>query len=237
MKLKSFSDLIELLESLKKQNNLIFRGQSDKNWEVVPKSGRKGYSEKYTNAFSEEQVFRSWKRYAKFHLNKYPENNWDWLAIAQHHGLATRLLDWSKNPLVGAYFACHENFNKDGVIYYFVLEAVFDFDEKETDPFKMKGFNVFFPSGFASRIINQRGLFTITDKPKTDLKKQLKSKLKKIIIPKEMKEDILQSLDFYGINKMSLYNDLDSLSSYLNEYVLKVHKNKQDSLDIIIKDE
>jgi hypothetical protein len=237
MKLKSFSDLIELLDTLKNNNNLIFRGQSDKDWDVVPKSGRKGYSEKYTNTLSEELVFKSWKRYAKFHLTKYPENNWDWLAIAQHHGLATRLLDWTKNPLVGAYFACFENFQNDGVIYYYALKDIVDFDEKETDPFKMKGFNVFFPSGFASRIINQRGLFTITDKPKIDLKKQLKSKLKQIIIPKEIKIEILRSLDFYGINKMSLYNDLDSLSSYLNEYVMNFHKKIKDSLDIIIIDE
>ncbi|GGG60540.1 FRG domain-containing protein [Bizionia arctica] len=237
MELKSFSDLIMLLDSLKKQNNLIFRGQSDKDWLVVPKSGRKGFSDKYSNNLSEEQVFKSWKRYAKFHLTKYPENNWDWLAIAQHHGLATRLLDWTKNPLVGAYFACYENFKNDGVIYYYVLEDIVDFNEKETDPFKMKGFNVFFPSGFASRIINQRGLFTITDKPKMDLKKQLKTKLKEIIIPKAIKEEILQSLDFYGINKMSLFNDLDSLSNYLNEYVLNAHKNRKDNLDIIITDE
>src|SRR5690606_367481 len=114
----------------------------------------------------------------------------------------------------------------DGVIYYYILEDILDFDEKETDPFKMKGFNVFFPSGFASRIINQRGLFTITDKPKVDLRKQLKSKLNQITIPKKIKEDILQSLDFYGINKMSLFNDLDSLSNYLNDYVLNAHNNR-----------
>lgn len=237
MKIKTFIDLIEFLESQKKLNNLIFRGQSNHSWEVIPKSGRKGFSDKYPETLSEQNVFKSWKRYAKFHLTKYPDNNWDWLAIAQHHGLATRLLDWTKNPLVSAYFTSYENFDKDGVIYYYELEDIIDFDETQIDPFQIKGFNVFFPSGFASRIINQRGVFTITDKPEIGLKKQLKTKLKEIIIPKEVKEDILQSLDFYGINKMSLFNDLDSLSNYLNEYVLNVHKNKNDNLDIIIVNE
>jgi hypothetical protein len=237
MKINTFIDLVDKFETLKKQNNLIFRGQSDYDWEVNPKSGRKEFTDKYTETLSEQNVFKSWKRYAKFHLTKYPENNWDWLAIAQHHGLATRLLDWTKNPLVSAYFACCEKSEKDGVIYYFVLEDILDFDEQDTDPFQMKGFNVFFPSGLATRIINQRGLFTITDKPRLCLKKQLKSKLKEIIIPKEIKSEILISLDFLGVNKMSLFNDLDNLSNYLNEYVLSVHKNKNDRLDIMIIDE
>ena len=36
---------------------------------------------------------------------------------------------------------------------------------------------------------------------------------------------------------MSLFNDLDNLSNYLNEYVLSVHKNKNDRIDLMIIDD
>lgn len=132
----------------------------------------------YTNV-TDISLFSYWKRRAIAHLEKEQYSEWELLAIAQHTGLPTRLLDWTHNPLVAAFFATSENYDVDGAIYIYNPDSIinyeiaepFDYDEKETVKFHL-------PNSSSSRIINQLGYFSVHGNPKRFFKWQ---KLKKNI--------------------------------------------------------
>jgi hypothetical protein len=53
----------------------------------------------------EAHILRNFIRYSRPHLPTAPVNEWEVLVAAQHHGVPTRLLDWTYSPLVAAHFA------------------------------------------------------------------------------------------------------------------------------------
>ena len=92
----------------------LFRGQNNAEWKLVPKGGRDYFAD-----INLQVYFYEWKSRALEFIEKRPQDDWDWLAIAQHHGLATNLLDWTYNPLVAAFFAVEEDSDTDAAIFSF----------------------------------------------------------------------------------------------------------------------
>ena len=225
------------------RDNRIYRGTADQQWNLVPSLNRVcGH-----NLSLESSIFRSFRKYGYAELADY-SGFWKLLPVAQHHGLPTRLLDWTYSPLVAAHFATEDTscYDRDGLIWCL---DVTDFKPLLPGPLKAKlkqmdcniftvgmlekvapnfekmaelsdePYALFFePSSMIDRIVNQYALFSVVSDPAvllSDILKDQNIPCRKIIIPKEVKLEIRDKLDYINISERMIYPGLDGICRWI----------------------
>ncbi len=195
----------------------LFRGQADRS-EIVPKIGRKDYT---YDPSRERLLFDAFKRAARAFLPGALANDFEWLALAQHHGAPTRLVDWSTSPLVAAWFATTSYPNDtDAVVFGLdlsrrdlptceVMTGMTSTGMHITDPLQPNdGVFLIETAPVSPRITTQRGIFTVHGSPTTPLAVPDGDVF---IIPKGLRSDFQGQLLDIGIDASHIFPDLDGL--------------------------
>ena len=201
----------EFVAEVSKNTDFCFRGVSDKGYKLIPSIGRKKEIKIESLTKIESGMLRQFKLRAVPLLNFHPTNDWEWLILGQHHGMPTRLLDWTQNPLVALYFACSGNDNVDGAIYSILNIPTLDLD-KAPNPFDIDNDYMLLPAHISFRIAAQASIFSVSRNPQIPLEESVEKPLTKYIISSKRKFAILSFLVLrFGIGPSSLFPGLDGL--------------------------
>jgi FRG domain len=232
----NWNDFLVFINSNLQYRHFVWRGQSDSSWLLEPMLDR--VLRKIGKTTDESLVaahLRRFKYATRGRRGPHPplmndEN--EWWALGQHHGLATPLLDWTRSPFVAAYFALlpSQNSSTGERAVFGISQSTIEFVSHEIkSQHKSNGRPSIIEfveplSNENARLVNQNGLFSRSP-ISIDIEKWMtinfpqndeNVRLWKIVIPDKVREVALKSLNRMNLNHLSLFPDLYGASKFVN---------------------
>ena len=226
----SIPDFEEWISEVSKNNQtVVFRGQS-KHWPLLPSISRDNQLTKLLSV--EKELLCAFKNEGKKSLHLIPKTDWDWMVVGQHHGLPTRILDWSYNPYVALWFALNKFDQDDFKPEVWALTPTNE-DIIETlatsRPFQGNRTKLFNTDFKIPRIKEQEGCFVLfkytenSSQGFVPLERdiRLRKRIKRIRLASYAAPKILNDIENIGFKKSKLFPDIDEIIRSIKERIFK----------------
>lgn len=220
---------------------LWFRGQRLAKWKLAPSVFRRGGYRK----LSEMSLALNFQLLAPSRYERCPsaENEFGWLSLMRHHGLHTRLLDWTPSILVAAHFAVRHarSDRKDAVLWALNAPLLNDRQAKMSAPGVLApGSHNIVTLAHAAftgatlpkhilatrageidpRMAAQQAVYTIHGMPTPLEETEFASEcLMRFVIPAKYRAGLRYDLMIAGVSDLVLYPDLDHMAESLNDAI------------------
>lgn len=201
----------------------FFRGQRDPSWRLEPTFDRRNrLRAKKRNKLANELVERFLIQAKRVEALDYPQGDEVApIAVAQHHGLPTGLLDWSASPYVAAFFAFEDRVRTEdfsGDVAVWALDTAGGPNDRIID--ESCRFLRLTDHGNV-RIGNQQGAFTLLEAEDGDLRSFVRSKnkshiLMRFLIPAHQAIEALDDLILMGIHRANLFPDREGAAAHVD---------------------
>jgi hypothetical protein len=216
--IRSWLDLARLAEE-SATDDWIFRGEPTASQALRPGAGRVPFAPGTPKRLrfdvdDERAALERFKSDALPYLDRTPpaNNHLEWLAIAQHHGMQTRLLDWSESLLIAAFFAVESGGMQGSAVIYGVkgLPLV----EASADPFSLEEICVYRPSRLTARMAPQLSTFTVHPDPTADFRADRRLR-RWTVNGRRNCWQIKLVLDSCGVNYANIFPDIGGLARHI----------------------
>ncbi|AYR24275.1 FRG domain-containing protein [Herbaspirillum rubrisubalbicans] len=219
MKKKTIKTLQTFIRATLSENKQqIFRGQENAEWSITAGIGRSSINfasakTLKSKALAERKAIILFEERSHLIRKHHPANELEMMALAQHYGLPTRLLDWTLSPLVALFFAVESLAPTPGVVYMQARhDEVLSHKSVPKDPFEIDNDMLYAPPWIDARIQAQQGVFILMKNPYEPYQEE---SLTAFVIPADAKKTIKRELWRMGMHAGIVFPGLDGLAKYI----------------------